>query len=75
MLSCRHAETDLESIIQQTYVFASKSRKGGRILIPESTYCNLPYGIEGMELLMQIAGLRIELPLRGETDLLVGSIS
>ena len=75
MLSCRHGETDLESIIQQIYVFASKIRKGGRILIPESTYCNLPYGIEGMEFLMQIAGLRIELPLRGETDLLVGSIS
>ena len=75
MLSCRHGKTDLESIIQQIYVFASKIRKGGRILIPESTYCNLPYGLEGMELLMQIAGLRIELPLRGETDLLVGSIS
>ncbi|MBQ5391452.1 MAG: hypothetical protein IIU44_03685, partial [Spirochaetales bacterium] len=75
LLSRHESFSDLESIIQQIYVFASKIRKGGRILIPESTYCNLPYGIEGMELLMQIAGLRIELPLRGETDLLVGSIS
>ncbi|MBQ7282389.1 MAG: ATP-grasp domain-containing protein [Spirochaetales bacterium] len=74
-LSRHESFSDLESIIQQIYVFASKIRKGGRILIPESTYCNLPYGIEGMELLMQIAGLRIELPLRGETDLLAGSIS
>ncbi|MBP5162260.1 MAG: ATP-grasp domain-containing protein [Spirochaetales bacterium] len=74
-LSERESFSDLESIIQQIYVFAGKIRRGGRILIPESTYCNLPYGIEGMEILMQIAGLRIELPLRGGTDLLVGSIS
>ena len=58
-LSKSDSFSDLESIIQQIYVFASKIRQGGRILVPESTYCNLPYGIEGMEILMQIAGLRI----------------
>ena len=73
-LSKSESFSDLESIIQQIYVFASKIRKGGRILIPQSTYRNLPYGIEGMEILLQIAGLRIELPIKGETDLLVASV-
>lgn len=73
-LSRSDSFSDLESIIQQIYLFAGKIRKGGRILIPQSTYCNLPYEIEGMEILMQIAGLRIEHPLTGESDLLVGSI-
>ena len=73
-LSRSDSFSDLESIIQQIYLFAGKIRKGGRMLIPQSTYCNLPYGIEGMEILMQIAGLRIELPLAGESDLLVASI-
>ena len=67
--------SDLESLLQQIFVFAGKIRHGGRMLIPESTYRNLPYGMEGMEILMQIAGLRIELPLKGESDLLVGSRS
>lgn len=66
--------SDLESVVQQIYVFAGKIRQGGRILIPQSTYRNLPYGIEGMEILLQIAGLRIELPIKGETDLLVASV-
>ncbi|MBP5162130.1 MAG: ATP-grasp domain-containing protein, partial [Spirochaetales bacterium] len=59
-LSRSDSFSDLESIIQQIYLFAGKIRKGGRILIPQSTYCNLLYEIEGMEILMQIAGLRIE---------------
>ena len=73
-LSRSESFSDLESIIQQIYLFAGKIRQGGRMLIPESTYRNLPYGIEAMEILMQIAGLRIELPIAGESDLLVGSI-
>ena len=74
VLSCLHGKTDLESIIQQIYVFASKIRKGGRILIPESTYCHLPYGIEGMEILLKVSGLLIELPLSGVPGLLVATI-
>ena len=74
-LSRKDTFSDLESIVQQIFVFAGKIRRGGRMLIPESTYRNLPYGIEGMEILMQIAGLRIELPLKGESDLLVGSVA
>lgn len=57
---------DLESIVQQIYEFTDKIREGGRIIIPESTYCNLPYGIEGMEILLSIIGLQIECP---RTDL------
>lgn len=65
---------DLESAIQQIYLFASKIRKGGRILVPESTYCNLPYGMEGMEILLKVAGLRIELPVYDMVSLLTASV-
>ena len=64
---------DLEIIIQQIYQFADKIREGGRIIIPESTYCNLPYGIEGMEILLKIAGLTLECPRAGLGNVLIAS--
>lgn len=65
---------DLEILIQQIYMFTDKIREGGRIIIPESTYCNLPYGIEGMEILLKITGMRIEVPECGLKGVLVASV-
>ncbi len=65
---------DMESAVQLIYAFASKIRPGGRILIPESTYCHLPYGMEGMEILLKVAGLRIEMPVGDMKSLLIASV-
>ena len=73
-LSAPESFRDLESIVQLTFTFAGKIRKGGIILIPESTYCNLPYGMEGMEILLKVAGLSMELPVAGKPELLVASV-
>ena len=73
-LSKPETYSDLESIIQQIYEFISKVRKGGRIIVPESTYCHLPYGIEGMEIIMRTAGLRVEMPLSHMPDLLIATV-
>ena len=64
----------LEIIIQQIYEFADKIREGGRIIIPESTYCNLPYGMEGMEILLKITGMKIEPPEAELKGVLVASV-
>ena len=65
---------DLEIVIRQIYEFADKIREGGRIIIPESTYCNLPYGMEGMEILLKITGLRIESPRAGLKNVLIATV-
>ena len=65
---------DLEIVIQQIYEFADKIREHGRIIIPESTYRNLPYGMEGMEILLRITGLRIEMPRAGMKNVIVASV-
>ena len=65
---------DLESIIQQIFSFMDKIKIGGRILIPESTYCHLPYGIEGMEILLKVSGMLIELPVPESPGLLTATI-
>lgn len=67
--------SDLEIVIQQIYEFADKIRENGRIIIPESTYVNIPYGMEGMEILLQITGLRIEVPRAGMKNVLVASVA
>ena len=64
---------DLESTIERIFKFASKIREGGRIIVPESTYENLPYGIEGIEILMKTLNLRIEMPLSGDGRLFIAS--
>ena len=69
----RETFADLEIAIQQIYEFADKIREGGRIIIPESTYCNLPYGMEGMEILLRITGLRMESPRAGMKGVLIAS--
>ncbi len=51
-----------------------KAKMKGRVLIPESTYCNLPYGMEGMEILLKVAGLNIELPADSMESLLIASV-
>ena len=65
---------DLESAIQQIFVFMDKVRAGGRILVPESTYCNMPYGLEGMEILLKVYGAMIELPVAYAPGLLIATI-
>lgn len=65
---------DLEILITQIYEFSDKIREGGRLIIPESTYRNLPYGAEGMEILLQITGLRIEPPHCGLGDVMIASV-
>lgn len=65
---------DLEIVIQQIYEFADKIREGGRIIIPESTYCNLPYGMDGMEILLRVTGLRIESPRADLKNVLIATV-
>ena len=66
--------TDAESVIEQIFTLFRKVRTGGRILIPESTYCHLPYGATGMEILLHAKGLRIEAPLAGKGRLMIASV-
>lgn len=65
---------DLESAIQQIFMFMDKVRAGGRVIVPESTYCHLPYGIEGMEILFRVSGMLIELPMADESGLLIATV-
>ena len=64
---------DLESMIQKIFRFTDKIRQGGRILVPESTYIHLPYAMEGMEILLKAAGLKIEMPMGEMKSLLIAS--
>ena len=64
---------DAESFSQQVFMLLSKLCEGGRILVPESTYCHLPYGEIGMEILLRARSLRIEAPLAGKGRLLIAS--
>ena len=65
---------DAESVIEQIFTLFRKVRAGGRILVPESTYCHLPYGAAGMEILLHAKGLRIEAPLAGKGRLIIASV-
>ncbi len=65
---------DMESIIQQIFAFLAKAHDGGRVLIPESTYCHMPYGAIGMEILLYVRGLRIEVPLAGKGRMIIASV-
>lgn len=64
---------DAESIIQQIFMFLGKVREGGRVLVPQSTYCHLPYGETGMEILLRIRDLRIEAPIASKGRLIIAS--
>lgn len=73
-LSDERSYADLESLVQQIFTFVGKIRRGGRILVPESTYVHLPYQMEGMEILLRVPGLRIEMPISDMVSLLVASV-
>ena len=73
-LTRQESFADLESIIQQIFVFMDKVRHGGRVIVPKSTYCHLPYGIEGMEILFKVSGMLIELPASNAPDLLIATV-
>ena len=73
-LSDPRSFADLESVIQQIFVFMDKVRAGGRVIVPESTYCHLPYGIEGMEILFRVSGMLLELPAADESGLLIATV-
>ena len=64
---------DVESIIDQIFIFLGKVRAGGRVLVPESTYSRLPYGATGMEILLHAKGFRIEAPLAGKGRMIIAS--
>lgn len=65
---------DLEGAVQQIFLFFRKVRQGGQIIVPEATYCHLPYGMDGMEILMRVAGLVIESPEPSSTHMVVASV-
>ncbi len=67
--------TDIESLTERIFLFADKIKEGGRIIIPESSYVNMPYGIDGMEAVLLVAGLRIEMPLAGDGRALIASVT
>ena len=64
---------DIESLAEQVYTLVGKIVSGGRIIVPESTYCNIPYGVKGIEILLRAAGLRIEAPVSGRAKILTAS--
>lgn len=66
---------DLESLIQQIFEFMDKIHTGGRIIVPESTYRHLPYGIDGMEILFKVSGMFIELPSTDGSGLLIATVN
>ena len=57
----------------EIFILLSKLCEGGRVLVPESTYCHFPYGEIGMEILLRARGMRIEAPLAGKGRLLIAS--
>ena len=65
---------DLESTVQQIFLFFRKIRQGGQIIVPESTYRRLPYGMDGIEILMKVAGLIIESPEPSPVRIVVASV-
>ena len=73
-LSRPESFADAESVVEQIFALFKKVRPGGRVLIPESTYCHLPYGATGMEILLHAKGLRIEAPLAGKGRLMIASV-
>ena len=63
---------DLEILFRQIFEAISKVRPTGSILIPKSTYHLLPFGESGMEVLLLVAGIEIEIPDCSSDRTLVG---
>lgn len=72
-LSLPETFADVESLIEQIFVFFGKVRYRGRVLVPESTYCHIPYGATGMEILLHAKGFRIEAPIAGKGRMIIAS--
>lgn len=53
---------DLEILLRDIFEAFSRVHPEGRVLIPQSTYCRMPYGESGMEILMMTANISIEIP-------------
>ncbi|MBQ9549481.1 MAG: ATP-grasp domain-containing protein [Lachnospiraceae bacterium] len=60
-LSYRENE-DYEGISEMFFTLCEKVRKGGYVIVPESTYWHLSCGMESIEILCEAAGLFIEVP-------------
>ena len=65
---------DTESLLHKIFTFFRKVRQGGRVIVPESTYCRLPYGADGMDILAKLGGLQIEVPSSGKSSLLIATV-
>ena len=65
---------DLEILFRQIFESLSRLRPQGRVLVPRSTYCLMPYSASGMEALLMAAGVRIEVPESGSDRTLSGTI-
>ncbi|MCR5746930.1 MAG: ATP-grasp domain-containing protein [Lachnospiraceae bacterium] len=65
---------DLEILFRQIMEAINKIRPTGCVLIPKSTYLRMPYGSSGMEALLIVAGVRIEVPDSGKDRVLVGRV-
>jgi len=72
-ISHEQSYADVESLLQQIFLFIGKLREGACVYIPESTYCHMPYGIEGMEIILRAAGLTIEAPRPNDSNMLIAS--
>ncbi len=73
-ISLAESFEDLEILFQQIFEAISKLRPTGRVLIPESTYVHMPYGVSGVEALLIVAGADIEVPDCSTDRVLVGKI-
>lgn len=49
-------------IFEILYGFLHKVRVNGYVIIPESTYSNVPYQSQGMEILLRLAGYSVQNP-------------
>lgn len=72
-ISHQQSFADVESLLQQIFLFLSKLREGAHVYVPESTYCHIPYGIDGMEVIFHAAGLTIEAPRPNDSNMMIVS--
>jgi len=72
-ISHQQSFADVESLLQQIFLFLSKLREGAHVYVPESTYCHIPYGMDGMEVIFHAAGLTIEAPRPNDSNMMIAS--
>lgn len=64
----------MEETLSLFHDFAGKLRPGGKIYVAPESYEGFPYGRMGIELMMRICGVRVELPLYRGGGLLTGTV-